>query len=151
MNPTFSRTVRHRYQIKLIPTMQLRLALPLSILAKRASSRASAFTPELIACRYHNYAQYLANWTDSIARGTGSNDLSKRPLPVAMLYDNTTIQGSWISVNNVTEISKQYSTSNYSRIVINVTMAMPHAGVIGAMRDPINRIMQPQDLEVSTL
>lgn len=93
--------------------------------------------------------QYLSNWTDSIARGTGSDDLAKRPAPLAMLYDNTTVQGSWIDVQNMTEISKTHSTGNYSRVVINVTMAMPHAGVFGAMRDPLNNIMQPQDLEVS--
>ena len=65
-----------------------------------------------------------------------------------MLYDNTTIQGSWISIYNTTELSQYYSTSNFSRVVTNVTMAMPHAGVVGAMRDPINNILQPQDLEV---
>lgn len=90
--------------------------------------------------------QYLANWTDSIATGTGSDDLSKRPLPLAMLYDNTTVQGSWISGVNMTDISQQYN-----RIVTNVTMAMPHAGVLGAVHDPINNIMQPQDLEVGRL
>ena len=98
--------------------------------------------------RYHNYMQYLSNWTNSIAAGAGSNDQSKRPAPVAMLYDNTTVQGSWISQVNMTDISNQYSTSNYQRIVTNVSMAMPHAGIFGAMRDPINNIMQPQDLEV---
>jgi len=80
-------------------------------------------------CRYHNYMQYLSNWTSNIARGMGSNDLSRRPTPVAMLYDNTTIQGRWIHVQNMTEVSQQYSTSNYSRVVTNVTMAMPHAGI----------------------
>ena len=65
-----------------------------------------------------------------------------------MLHDNTTVQGSWIFVQNMTEISKEYSPSNYSRIVTNVTMAMPHVGVFDAMRNPINNIMQPQDLEV---
>lgn len=92
--------------------------------------------------------QYLSNWTNSIASGLGSNDLSKRPAPVAMLNDNTTVQGTWISGVNMTDISQQHSTSSYSRIVTNVTMAMPHAGVFGVMRDPVNNIMQPQDLEV---
>ncbi|KAL8751893.1 MAG: hypothetical protein Q9184_005906 [Pyrenodesmia sp. 2 TL-2023] len=96
---------------------------------------------------YHNYMQYLSNWTNSIASGRGSDDLSQRPAPVAMLYDNTTVRGSWISNVNMTEICLRYSTANYSRVVTNVTMAMPHAGVFGAMRDPVNSIMQPQDLE----
>lgn len=103
----------------------------------------------LKAHRYHNYMQYLSNWTSNIAAGQGSNDLSKRPVPLAQLYDNTTVTGSWISIQNMTELSQQYSSSNYSRTVTNITMAMPHAGVFRAMRDPINNIMQPLDLEAS--
>lgn len=95
---------------------------------------------------YHNYMQYLSNWTNSIARGVGSDQLSQRPAPLGMLYDNTTIQGSWIHLENVTEISQKYSPEDYARIVMNVTMAMPHAGVFAATRDPVNNIMQPQDL-----
>ncbi|KAL8687386.1 MAG: hypothetical protein Q9218_006424 [Villophora microphyllina] len=95
---------------------------------------------------YHNYMQYLSNWTSSIARGGGSDDLSQRPVPLAMLYDNTTIQGRWIHVNNITDLSKKFSTDDYDRVVTNVTMAMPHAGVFAAARDPINNLMQPQDL-----
>ena len=97
---------------------------------------------------YHNYMQYLGNWTDSISTGTGSADLARRPPPVGMLYDNTTVQGSWIFNNNMTETSQSFSTSSYSRIVNNVTMAMPHAGLFAATRDPINNIMQPEDLDV---
>lgn len=48
----------------------------------------------------------------------------------------------------MTEISTQYSTSNYSRVVTNITMAMPHAGVFAATLDPINSIVQPQALDV---
>lgn len=94
--------------------------------------------------------QYLSNWTNSISRGTGSDDLAKRPAPLAMLYDNTTVQGSWIDVQNMTELSKKYSPDGYDRIVLNITMAMPHTGVFSAMRDPVNNIMQPQDLEVGS-
>lgn len=70
-----------------------------------------------------------------------------------MLYDNTTIQGRWIHVdnNNMTVLSKKFSTDDYDRIVTNVTMAMPHAGVFAAARDPLNGLMQPQDLNVSIL
>ncbi|KAL8949757.1 MAG: hypothetical protein Q9222_004156 [Ikaeria aurantiellina] len=93
---------------------------------------------------YHNFMQYLSNWTTSIARGTGSDDLRQRPIPVGMLYDNTTIRGSWINVENMTETSQKYSTDGYGRIVTNVTMAMPHAGVFAASRDPFNDILQPQ-------
>ena len=61
-----------------------------------------------------------------------------------MLYDNTTVKGSWIQVSNMTELSKQWN-----RTVNNVTMAMPHSGIVKAARDPRNDIKQPQDLSVS--
>lgn len=63
-----------------------------------------------------------------------------------MLYDNTTVKGSWINVqnNSLTQLS-----ANYERIVNNVTMAMPHSGIFKAARDPRNGIVQPQDLSVS--
>ncbi|KAL8764724.1 MAG: hypothetical protein Q9194_006878 [Teloschistes cf. exilis] len=95
---------------------------------------------------YHNYMQYLSDWTTIIAKGGKSADLAQRPLPVAMLYDNTTVQGSWIDIRNMTTLSKDFSTADYDRVVINVSMAMPHSGVFSAARDPIKKIMQPQDL-----
>ena len=93
--------------------------------------------------RYHNYVQYLGSWTDAIASGNGSSNLTHRLPPTGMIYDNTTVQGSWINTQNMTEVSQKFG-----RIVNNVSMAMPHAGVIAAARDPVNRIMQPQDLNV---
>lgn len=61
-----------------------------------------------------------------------------RPDPVGLLYDNTTVTGSWLGAENMTELSDRYG-----RIINNITMAMPHAGVFAAARDPINRIRQP--------
>lgn len=63
-----------------------------------------------------------------------------------MMYDNTTVQGSWINVKNMTDVS-----ATYGRTVNNVSLAMPHSGVFAAARDPINGIMQPQDLSVSSI
>lgn len=63
-----------------------------------------------------------------------------------MLYDNTTVKGSWIHQSDMGELS-----SKYDRIVNNVTMAMPHSGVFGAARDPRNGIVQPQDLRVNVV
>ena len=63
-----------------------------------------------------------------------------------MLYDNTTVQGTWIQVWNMTEISNQWN-----KTVNNVTMAMPHSGIVKAARDPRNDIKQPQDLGVSVV
>ncbi|KAL9011317.1 MAG: hypothetical protein Q9173_003827 [Seirophora scorigena] len=122
---------------------------PISALVDKEYSGSTCTAIQHSGQSYHNYMQYLSNWTSDIAAGRGSNDLSKRPAPLAQLYDNTTVTGSWISIQNTTELSQQYSSSNYSRTVTNITMAMPHAGVFRAMRDPINNIMQPLDLEAS--
>ena len=93
---------------------------------------------------YHNYMQYLTTWVDNISSGNGSDDITQRPDPVGMFYDNTTLKGSWINVQNSSQLSEQYG-----RIVNNITMAMPHIGVITASMDPINGIIQPSDLNVS--
>lgn len=92
---------------------------------------------------YHNYMQYLATWVDNIDTGNGSSNQGQRPDPVGMLYDNTTVKGSWMQVseNNMTTLS-----ANFKRTVNNVTMAMPHAGVFAAAKDPINGIIQPREL-----
>ena len=93
---------------------------------------------------FSNWITYLSNWADVVAAGNGSSDLASRPPPVASLYDNTTVTGSWINLEyNMTETSLRFN-----RTVNNVSMAMPHAGVFAAARDPLNNIMQPQDLSV---
>lgn len=98
----------------------------------------------LTITRYHNYAQYLANWTDTPK--PVSTNLQHRPLPVGTLYDNTTVQGSWINVQDMTE-----NSNIFKRMVNNVSMAMPHAGVFAAATNPRNRILQPQDRDVSCI
>ena len=45
---------------------------------------------------------------------------------------------------NMTQLSK-----SYARTVNNITMAMPHSGVIAAAIDPLNSIAQPHDTSVS--
>jgi hypothetical protein len=60
-----------------------------------------------------------------------------------MLFDNTTITGSWVS----TEWSNMSASYEYyKRIVNNVTMAMPHAGIFNAAREDRNGILQPENL-----
>jgi hypothetical protein len=89
--------------------------------------------------RFHNFQQFRSDWAKSIGEG----NITSRPNPVGLLYDNTTVTGSWINNLNMTEVS-----ARYGRIINNITMAMPHAGVFAAAREPINGIMQPQDLNV---
>lgn len=61
-----------------------------------------------------------------------------------MLFDNTTVQGSWVMPNS-SNITASYD--KYARIINNVTLSMPHAGIFAAARDSKNNIMQPNDLD----
>ena len=61
-----------------------------------------------------------------------------------MLYDNTTVQGQWIQSPDPAILSLAHE-----RFVQNLTMAMPHANVFNAARDPVNGILQPEDLQGS--
>lgn len=92
--------------------------------------------------------QYLAQWSRLIegAELSSFSNLAARPNAIGMLYDNTTVEGSWISVRDMATDSKKFG-----RIINNITMAMPHAGVSAAARDPSNNIIQPKELNVSNL
>lgn len=138
----------------MIKTTEDKRALPLNTVAKRKRPYLYSANRSLLltASSYHNYMQYLGNWTNylsqtsgngNISLGSVSTDLAHRPLPVGTLYDNTTVQGSWINRANMTEDSNKFD-----RMVNNVSLAMPHSGVYAAATDPRNRILQPQDLDV---
>jgi hypothetical protein len=91
-----------------------------------------------------NYINFVSTWAAVNKNGTGESvNILERPQAQGMLYDNTTVTGSWIMPN-----SSNMTTANtkYSRIINNVTMAMPHAGIFAAAREPSNNIMQPTDL-----
>ncbi|OCT46448.1 hypothetical protein CLCR_01079 [Cladophialophora carrionii] len=96
---------------------------------------------------YHNLKTFLADWSQRLDVGNMSSDLSSivgRPPPISTLFDNTTLLGQWItpSQENVTADSFKHQ-----RIVQNVTLAMPHANLFNAARDPKNHILQPEDLQ----
>jgi hypothetical protein len=94
---------------------------------------------------FHNFLSFLDVWTENIATGnTSATQYAGRPAPIANLFDNTTVVGQWItpSHENITADSLKHK-----RFVQNVTMAMPHTNVFHAVRDTINGILQPQDLQ----
>ncbi|CAG8113359.1 unnamed protein product [Penicillium olsonii] len=89
---------------------------------------------------YRNYQKWLTTWVDTInGDNETSSDLKKRPAPSGSIWDNTTITGSWIETQDVTALSEKYG-----RMVINVTMAMPHGGIPLAAINPKNGIKQPR-------
>ncbi|RDW84840.1 hypothetical protein BP6252_02430 [Coleophoma cylindrospora] len=93
---------------------------------------------------YHNFLVYMDTWATISALGVGeSSDISQRPAPVGMLFDNTTVVGSWV-YPNASNITANYE--KYNRIINNVTVSMPHANVFSAARDPKNGVLQPAEL-----
>lgn len=88
-----------------------------------------------------DYFTFLKDWAQITAKG--GVDPLKRPEAPTILFDNTTIIGSWISKewSNITQ-----SYSQFNRVIDNVTMAMPHAGVFAAAQRERDILKQPQNL-----
>ena len=98
---------------------------------------ATCLAPNMAAQSLNNWSTWLAQWA-SFGRA-GSNDQRSRPPPYGLVSDNTTVQGAWIEISDMGRVSNAYD-----RIVNNVTMAMPHAGLIDAALNPNNSILQPK-------
>ena len=94
---------------------------------------------------YRNLRNYMQVWTAINDNGTEALDkLEDRPGGTTLLFDNTTLTGDWIETG-AGDVAANFE--RYSRIVNNVTLAMPHPGVYGAAMDKINGILQPSDLD----
>lgn len=95
---------------------------------------------------FRNLDSWLATWQERSQSNEAAPLLSRepRPPPVAVLYENTTVNGQWIypSQENITADSEKYG-----RLVQNVTLAMPHANIFHAARSSKNRLLQPHDLQ----
>lgn len=91
---------------------------------------------------FYNFQRWLAQWDKVATNNTGTDDLRTRPQGFGLLYDNTTVTGQWIEVVNTSTRS-----ADLNRVINNVSLAMPHAGVFAAARDQRNGIMQPEELD----
>jgi len=94
---------------------------------------------------FRNLDSWLSMWSKRPSSNQAMEVLKElaRPPPIGILFENTTIQGQWItpSGENMTADS-----ARYGRLVQNVTMVMPHANIFHAARARKNRILQPEDL-----
>jgi hypothetical protein len=90
---------------------------------------------------YYNYQRYISDWSTLSRNGNGSSDPALRPKGFAMIYENTTVTAPWVELGHS---SVTANSEKYQRIVNNVTLALPHAGVPGAAWDAINNILQPE-------
>ncbi|KAI1432107.1 hypothetical protein GGR50DRAFT_689204 [Xylaria sp. CBS 124048] len=93
---------------------------------------------------YHSLIAYMAEW-DGISNPDDQalSKLSGRPTGKHTLTDNTTMDSSWIEAE-YGDMASNFMI--YRRIINNVTLAMPHPGVYTAATDPINNILQPNEL-----
>ena len=111
-------------------------------ISESSDARASTICTELehSGQAYHNFIQYLASYNVSVdAKNVSASDMDKRPGPVAMLFDNTTVQGVWAEPIDMAKAEKENG-----RIINNVTMRIPHAGVFGAAKLVDNGLPSPQ-------
>ncbi|KFA50027.1 hypothetical protein S40293_06833 [Stachybotrys chartarum IBT 40293] len=92
---------------------------------------------------YRNLMSFMANWTLYNQTDT-STDLTDRPSGTMLLYDNTTMYSTWIETQ-YSDVAEQFERTGH--VINNVTMAMPHPGIYAAATDPVNKILQPDDLE----
>lgn len=93
---------------------------------------------------YRNLVSFLGDWEAINRNGTSAAvDVRHRPVGTSLLYDNTTLTSAWIETthSNTTEQHERFN-----RIINNVTLAMPHPSVYDAATNPVNKILQPNDL-----
>ncbi|KAF3058167.1 hypothetical protein GL218_05874 [Daldinia childiae] len=93
---------------------------------------------------YHNLLTFMTEWQAIHDNKTSAMDnLASRPVGRHSLFDNTTMVSSWIETDFG---NPELNLKTHNRIINNVTLAMPHAGVYLAATDPRNDILQPDDL-----
>lgn len=73
---------------------------------------------------FSDFLGFLSTWRDI---GSSSLDQAKRPQTQSMLWNNVTMTGTWIETQ-YSNVSQNFET--YSRIIDNVSLAMPHPGKI---------------------
>jgi hypothetical protein len=86
---------------------------------------------------------YLRTWNDRISTDARNTSLAGRPKATSNLADGTLVVGSWLH----TEDSAALEDLETGTIVNNVSLALPHMGVMTASKNPINNIVQPEELE----
>lgn len=105
-----------------------------------ADTRDTCISNEHASQAFHNYFHWISHWTDVASSGNGTWDIGTRPNGWALLNDNTTITAPWI------EQKAPYTWKDTGWFINNITMAMPHPGVVLAAVDPENHIPQPDEL-----
>ena len=104
------------------------------------TTQQTCISNEHAAQAFHNYFHWIGVWTDVAFSGNGTQELATRPEGWALLNDNVTITAPWIDQQPPVLHEPE------GWFINNVTMAMPHPGVVLAAVDPANQIPQPEEL-----
>lgn len=119
---------------------------PISASLDELNAGVSCVEVEYSGQSYRNLLSFMKAWQTldgNETSGFSGTDMQSRPVGTAILYDNTTLTSAWVNTG-FSDPKKSFDA--HKRIVNNVTLAMPHPGVYAAATDPINRILQPNDL-----
>ncbi|KAF8860800.1 hypothetical protein BDZ45DRAFT_713534 [Acephala macrosclerotiorum] len=91
---------------------------------------------------YHDFDAFMAEWSPISNSSGASSNLSARPQPSSSIFVNATIQGEFVQTSD-SDMSAKFQ--QFHRVVNNITLSMPHAGVYSASLDAKNHIAQPVD------
>ena len=109
-------------------------------------SHLTCLNTELNTKAMSSYQIFLATWAQLSGSGIAApaDSLARRPVASGARDDLTPVVGQWITrgSGNISEDSVKYG-----RLVQDVTLAFPHANVANVPNDPINHIIQPDDLQ----
>ncbi|QIW99899.1 hypothetical protein AMS68_005417 [Peltaster fructicola] len=83
---------------------------------------------------YYNLNEYLAMWNTTLP--------GQRPNGTASIFGNTIVTAPWVYA---TDMAAARDKTGY--VINNVSLAIPHAGIVAASKDPVNNILQPSDLD----
>jgi hypothetical protein len=81
----------------------------------------------------YNEQTFLATWSEFLESGNDTSNQEQRPAVVGLQYRNSTVVPQWINIINTSEVSKLHQ-----RVVNNVTLALPHIGVVDAIHNQRN-------------
>ncbi|KAJ4375378.1 hypothetical protein N0V83_002464 [Neocucurbitaria cava] len=87
----------------------------------------------------YNEQTFLATWSGFLESGNDTSNQEQRPAVVGLQYGNSTVVPQWINIINTTEVSNLHQ-----RVVNNVTLALPHIGVVDAIHNQRNRMPQSE-------
>ncbi|CAN9264984.1 unnamed protein product [Alternaria alternata] len=93
----------------------------------------------------YNLANFLANWND-VAEVDHNTTIGQkhRPAWIASPYADTKVVPQWIDIVDTAEMSRKHK-----RVINNVSLALPHIGVVNAVRDQRNAMPQSATPDVT--